>query len=49
MSTLDPSVVDWIIAHPESMALLEELGIDGTCAGKSLADSCSAFLAGDFA
>jgi|GEM_PF-1295659 len=38
--TVDSSVVDWIIEHPESMAVFESLGIDCSCAGKSLAYAC---------
>jgi iron-sulfur cluster repair protein YtfE (RIC family) len=38
--TEDSSVVDWIIEYPESMAGFESLGIDCSCAGKSLAYAC---------
>ena len=37
---LDTSVPDWIIDHPETMAVFEELGIDYSCGGKSLAYVC---------
>jgi regulator of cell morphogenesis and NO signaling len=39
-STLDASVVDWVIEHPETMKLFESLGIDCSCAGKSLEFAC---------
>jgi iron-sulfur cluster repair protein YtfE (RIC family) len=38
--TVDSSVVDWILEHPESMAVFESLGIDCSCAGKSLGYAC---------
>lgn len=38
--TLESSVVDWIIEHPETMRLLEDLGIDCSCGGKSLVYVC---------
>lgn len=37
---LDTSVPDWIIEHPETLALFQELGIDYCCGGKSLACAC---------
>lgn len=37
---LDTSVPDWIIDHPETMAVFEELGIDYSCGGKSLEYAC---------
>lgn len=37
---LNTSVPDWIIDHPETMAVFEELGIDYSCGGKSLACVC---------
>lgn len=37
---LESSPVDWIIDHPSTLALFEELGIDYSCAGKSLAYNC---------
>lgn len=38
--TLDTSVVDWIIDHPESMPVFVDLGIDCSCGGKSLEYAC---------
>lgn len=38
--TLDTSVVDWVVEHPETANVLGELGIDGACAGKSLRYEC---------
>jgi regulator of cell morphogenesis and NO signaling len=42
MDVVDPdnSVPDLIIEHPRLMPLLEELGIDCTCGGKSLNTAC---------
>jgi iron-sulfur cluster repair protein YtfE (RIC family) len=37
---LDTSVPDWIIEHPETLAVFQELGIDYSCGGKSLAWAC---------
>lgn len=37
---LDSSVPDWIIEHPETMAVFEALGIDCSCGGRSLAYAC---------
>lgn len=37
---LDTSVPDWIIEHPETLAMFRELGIDYCCGGKSLAYAC---------
>ena len=37
---LDTSVPDWIIEHPETLAVFEALGIDCSCGGKSLAYAC---------
>jgi len=34
---LDTPAPDWIIEHPESLAVFQELGIDFCCGGKSLA------------
>ena len=36
----DTSVPDWIIEHPETLAVFQELGIDSSCGGKSLAYAC---------
>lgn len=42
MSKVDfeASIVDWVIDHPASIRVFEELGIDYCCAGKSLACAC---------
>ena len=37
---LDSSVPDWVIDHPESAAVFDELRIDTCCAGKSLEYLC---------
>ena len=37
---LDTSVPDWIIEHPETHPLFQELGIDYCCGGKSLEYAC---------
>jgi len=37
---LDTSVPDWIIEHPETLAVFQALGIDYSCGGKSLAYAC---------
>lgn len=37
---LDTSVPDWIIEHPDTLAVFQELGIDYSCGGKSLAYVC---------
>jgi regulator of cell morphogenesis and NO signaling len=37
---LGSSIVDWVIEHPESLAVFERLGIDYSCAGKSLEYAC---------
>lgn len=37
---LDTSVPDWVIEHPTSLAVFQELGIDYCCGGKSLAHAC---------
>lgn len=31
---------DWLIEHPELLALFQALGIDCSCGGKSLARAC---------
>ena len=33
---LDTPVPDWVIEHPETLAVFQELGIDYCCGGKSL-------------
>ncbi len=37
---LETSVPDWIIDHPETLAVFQELGIDYSCGGKSLEYAC---------
>jgi regulator of cell morphogenesis and NO signaling len=37
---LDTSVPDWVIDHPETLAVFQELGIDTCCGGKSLGFAC---------
>lgn len=37
---LDTSVPDWIIEHPDTLAVFQELRIDYSCGGKSLAYVC---------
>jgi iron-sulfur cluster repair protein YtfE (RIC family) len=37
---LNTSVPDWVIEHPETLALFQELGIDYCCGGKSLGFAC---------
>lgn len=37
---LDTSVTDWVIEHPEVLAVFQEWGIDYSCGGKSLAYAC---------
>ena len=37
---LDTSVPDWVIEYPETLVVFQELGIDYTCGGKSLAYAC---------
>lgn len=38
---LDTPVPDWVIEHPETLAIFREIGIDYCCGGKSLAYACS--------
>ena len=38
--SLETSVPDWIIDHPQTMALFQSLGIDYSCGGKSLEYAC---------
>ncbi len=33
---LDTSIPDWIIEHPETTGIFNELGLDASCGGKSL-------------
>jgi len=37
---LETSVPEWVIEHPETLAVFEELNIDYSCAGKSLEFAC---------
>lgn len=37
---LDTSVPDWVVEHPAILPILEELGIDYCCGGKSLGHAC---------
>ena len=37
---LETSVPDWLIDHPEILPVLQELGIDYSCGGKSLETAC---------
>lgn len=37
---LDTPVPDWVIEHPETLAMFQELGIDYCCGGKSLEYAC---------
>jgi len=34
---LETSIPDWIIEHPEASSVFQELGLDVSCGGKSLA------------
>jgi iron-sulfur cluster repair protein YtfE (RIC family) len=36
----DTSVPDWVIEYPETLVVFEELNIDYSCGGKSLAFAC---------
>ncbi|MEZ5943215.1 MAG: DUF542 domain-containing protein [Planctomycetaceae bacterium] len=38
--SLETSVPDWIIDHPETLAIFQDLGIDCSCGGKSLEFAC---------
>jgi regulator of cell morphogenesis and NO signaling len=37
---LDTPVPEWVIEHPETLAVFQELGIEYCCGGKSLASAC---------
>ncbi len=37
---LDTSVPDWVIEHPATLTIFQQLGIDYCCGGKSLAFEC---------
>jgi iron-sulfur cluster repair protein YtfE (RIC family) len=36
----ETSAPDWVIEHPQCLAVFEELGIDYSCGGKSLEFAC---------
>lgn len=36
----DDTIPDWVIEHPETMAVFAALGIDYSCGGKSLEYAC---------
>lgn len=38
--SLESSVPDWIIDHPETLQVFEKWGIDFSCGGKSLLYAC---------
>lgn len=38
--SLDTPVPDWVIDHPETLAVFQEFGIDCSCGGKSLGFVC---------
>lgn len=37
---LDTAVPDWVIEHPNSLSVFQDLEIDYCCGGKSLAAAC---------
>jgi iron-sulfur cluster repair protein YtfE (RIC family) len=37
---LDTPVPDWVIEHPDTFGVFQELGIDCCCGGKSLEYAC---------
>lgn len=37
---LDTAVPDWVIEHPDTLAVFRAFGIDYCCGGKSLAYAC---------
>ncbi|MCA9053253.1 MAG: DUF542 domain-containing protein [Planctomycetaceae bacterium] len=39
--TSDTAVADWVIEHPEALAVFERFGIDYACGGRSLAYACT--------
>lgn len=38
--TIEDPVTDWVIDHPETEAVFQEMGIDYHCGGKSLEYAC---------
>jgi len=38
--SLETSVPDWVVDHPETLSVFQQLGIDYCCGGKSLAFAC---------
>ncbi|MEZ5939748.1 MAG: DUF542 domain-containing protein [Planctomycetaceae bacterium] len=40
--SLETSVPEWIIDHPETATVFQEFGIDNSCGGKSLEYACRA-------
>ena len=38
--SLETAVPDWIIDHPETLTVFQDLGIDYSCGGKSLEFAC---------
>jgi len=38
---LDTPVPDWVMKHPATLTIFQEVGIDCSCGGKSLAYACS--------
>lgn len=37
---LDTPVPEWIVEHPETLQVFEQLGIDYSCGGRSLGFAC---------
>ncbi len=37
---LDTTLPDWIMEHPQTQAVFDELGLDTSCGGKSLQYVC---------
>lgn len=37
---LDTSIPDWIMEHPQTQSVFDELGVDTSCGGKSLQYVC---------
>jgi regulator of cell morphogenesis and NO signaling len=36
----ETAVTDWVIDHPQTLGIFQELGIDYSCGGKSLGFAC---------